>query len=375
MKKVFSTALALIMLVSMLFGTTAVSATTMPSCTGQRVSNVTTNSARVDFTIKNPSRLTVKTCGMQIRKKGTSKWTTKSETVASSYQKKNSIPGWYTIGKGKEVNFALSSGTTYEYRTFCKYGNKTYYAGVSSFSTKKSITNPSLKNLKSSSVTTSSARIDFTIKNPSCVTVKTCGMQIRKKGTSNWTTKSETVASSYQKKNSIPGWYTVGKGKEFNYTLSAGTTYEYRAFCIYSNKTFYSGVATFTTAKNTPAPKTPLEKLKKKYPEGTKSTNCFTYADNAFRYLNSRTAKQVKKGLNGKTAWNNIKVGDVIHYYKSKKDPDYKYGSQHWAYVVAKSSDSITLAEGNYKGKVHYGRKISKSKFVNKNFYNLEIRR
>lgn len=263
MKKVFSTALALIMLVGMLFGTTAVSAATMPSCTGQRVSNVTTNSARVDFTIKNPSRLTVKTCGMQIRKKGTSKWTT----------------------------------------------------------------------------------------------------------------KSETVASSYQKKNSIPGWYTVGKGKEFNYTLSAGTTYEYRAFCVYSNKTFYSGVATFTTAKNTPAPKTPLEKLKKKYPEGTKSTNCFTYADNAFRYLNSRTAKQVKKGLNGKTAWNNIKVGDVIHYYKSKKDPDYKYGSQHWAYVVAKSSDSITLAEGNYKGKVHYGRKISKSKFVNKNFYNLEIRR
>ncbi len=251
MKKVFSTALALIMLVSMLFGTTAASAATMPSCTGQKVSNVTTNSARVDFTIKNPSCLTVKTCGMQIRKKGASSWTTKSETVTSSYQKKSSIPGWYTVGKGKEVNFALSSGTTYEYRTFCKYGNKTYYAGVSSFTTKKSITNPSLKNLKSSSVTTSSARIDFTINNPSCVTVKTCGMQIRKKGTSSWTTKSETVASSYQKKSSIPAWYTVGKGKEFNYTLSAGTTYEYRAFCVYSNKTFYSGVATFTTAKAT----------------------------------------------------------------------------------------------------------------------------
>lgn len=152
MKKVFSTALALIMLVSMLFGTTAVSAATMPSCTGQRVSNVTTNSVRVDFTIKNPSCLTVKTCGMQIRKKGTSKWTTKSETVASSYQKKNSIPGWYTVGKGKEFNYTLSAGTTYEYRAFCVYSKKTFYSGVATFTTAKATTSNSNSKVKYSAV-------------------------------------------------------------------------------------------------------------------------------------------------------------------------------------------------------------------------------
>jgi hypothetical protein len=255
MKKILSVILAIVMLIS----TFAVipftlQAATMPSCSGQKSSNVTTNSARVDFTIKNPSCLTIKTCGMQIRKKGSSSWTTKSETVTSSYQKKSSIPVWYTIGNGKEFNYTLSAGTTYEYRGFCKYGSNTYYTSVSTFTTTKSTTMPSCSGQKSSSVSTNSVRIDFTIKNPSCLTIKTCGMQIRKKGTSSWTTKSETVSSSYQKSSSIPVWYTVGKGKEFDYTLSAGTTYEYRGFCKYGSNTYYTSVSSFSTVKTTTMP-------------------------------------------------------------------------------------------------------------------------
>ncbi len=249
MKKFLSAILAIAMLVSVIGAIPVISqAATMPSCNSLKTSSVTTSSVRVDFTIKNPSCLKVKTCGMQIRKKGTSSWSTKSETVTSSYQKKSSIPVWYTVGSGKEFSFTLSAGTTYEYRGFCKYNNKTYYTSTGTFTTAKL---PNCNSLKTSSVTTSSVRVDFTIKNPSCLTVKTCGMQIRKKGTSSWSTKSETVTSSYQKKSSIPVWYTVGKGKEFSFTLSAGTTYEYRGFCKYNNKTYYTSTGTFTTPKTT----------------------------------------------------------------------------------------------------------------------------
>lgn len=245
--------------------------------------------------------------------------------------------------------------------------------------TAHSATMPSCTSVKLSSITTNSARVDFTIKNPSCLTVKTCGMQIRKKGTSSWTTKSETVASSYQQKSSIPAWYTIGRGKEFSYSLSAGTTYEYRVFCKYNNNTYYSSIANFTTTKASSSASlssSKLAKLKKKYPEGKACSNCYTYASNwAFKYLNSRTPSTVKTKLNGATAWNNIKVGDVVHYYKSKSDADYKYGNQHWVFVIAKTDSKITVAEGNYKGKVHYGRTISKSKFTNGNYYNVEIRR
>lgn len=251
MKKTASVLLSIMLLLATFLGTVSVDGATMPSCTDLKVSSITTNSARVDFNISNPSKLTVKTCGMQIRKSGTSTWSKISETVNASYQKKASIPCWYTIGKGKEFNYSLSAGTKYEYRALCVYNGKTYYSSTKSFTTTSSATIPSCADLKVSSITTNSARVDFNVKNPSKLTVKTIGMQIRKSGTSTWTSISETVNSSYQKNASIPCWYTIGKGKEFAFTLSASTKYEYRCFCKYNDKTYYSSTATFTTKANT----------------------------------------------------------------------------------------------------------------------------
>jgi hypothetical protein len=370
MKKILSVILAIVMLISTFVVVPfTLQAATMPSCSGQKSSNVTTNSARVDFTIKNPSCLTIKTCGMQIRKKGSSSWTTKSETVTSSYQKKSSIPVWYTIGNGKEFNYTLFAGTTYEYRGFCKYGSNTYYTSVSTFTTTKSTTMPSCTGQKSSGVSTNSARVDFTIKNPSCLTIKTCGMQIRKKGSSSWTTKSETVASSYQKSSSIPVWYTIGKGKEFDYTLSAGTTYEYRGFCKYNNNTYYTSVSTLVTTKSTTTSSTYTTKyqafIKDRRWKNNISWNgsqkpklstydakgCCAYVCDFCKYVYGYNSYKSAKSTF--TSVSSIKTGDVLNIYNSK------WGT-HWIVVLTRSGNTLYTAEGNayYNSKGTYSRTV-----------------
>lgn len=112
-------------------------------------------------------------------------------------------------------------------------------------STQKS---PSVSVKGASSITNSSARIDFTVNNPSRVTIRTVGVQIRKKGDSSWKTKSEAMNSSYVNASSVPMWWTVGSGKEVNMALSSGTTYEYRAYVVYNGNNYYSSTASFTTS-------------------------------------------------------------------------------------------------------------------------------
>lgn len=107
---------------------------------------------------------------------------------------------------------------------------------------------PSVSVKGASSITNSSARIDFTANNPSRVTIKTVGVQIRKKGDSSWKTKSEAMNSSYVNASSVPMWWTVGSGKEVNMALSSGTTYEYRAYVVYNGNNYYSSTASFTTS-------------------------------------------------------------------------------------------------------------------------------
>ncbi len=123
----------------------------------------------------------------------------------------------------------------------CAFSYK--YNGSSS--TQKS---PSVSVKGASSITNSSARIDFTVNNPSRVTIKTVGVQIRKKGDSSWKTKSEAMNSSYVNASSVPMWWTVGSGKEVNMALSSGTTYEYRAYVVYNGNNYYSSTASFTTS-------------------------------------------------------------------------------------------------------------------------------
>lgn len=114
-----------------------------------------------------------------------------------------------------------------------------------------SITKPSVTVKAVSNITSSSAQVNFTANNPSKVTIKTVGVQVRKKGTSNWTTKSEAMNPNYVNATSTPMWWTIGKGKEVNMTLNAGTTYEYRAYVVYNGTNYYSSVNTFTTTGHT----------------------------------------------------------------------------------------------------------------------------
>ncbi len=52
----------------------------------------------------------------------------------------------------------------------------------------------------------------------------------------------------------------------------------------------------------------------------------------------------------------NVKVGDIIHYYGDGADINYG----HWVLVTEVSGDNVTVAEGNWKyGKVGYGRQIN----------------
>lgn len=111
-----------------------------PSVSVKGASSITNSSARIDFTANNPSRVTIKTVGVQIRKKGDSSWKTKSEAMNSSYVNASSVPMWWTVGSGKEVNMALSSGTTYEYRAYVVYNGNNYYSSTASFKTSGSHT-------------------------------------------------------------------------------------------------------------------------------------------------------------------------------------------------------------------------------------------
>ena len=118
----------------------------------------------------------------------------------------------------------------------------------SSSTSKPTQKSPSVSVKGASSITNSSARIDFTVNNPSRVTIKTVGVQIRKKGSSSWlVSKTEAMNSSYVNANSVPMWWTIGKGKELNVALSPGTTYEYRAYAVYNGNNYYSSMSTFTT--------------------------------------------------------------------------------------------------------------------------------
>ncbi len=216
-------------------------------------------------------------------------------------------------------------------------------------------TMPSCTSLKVSSITTNSARVDFKIKNPSKLSIKYCGMQIRKKGGS-WSTKNETIAKSNRKLATIPVWYTVGKNKEFSYTLSPDTVYEYRGFCKYNDKTYYTGIGNFRTkAVETYDTKVSAfikddrwksgiswTKTQKPKISGYSSTGCCAYCADFTKYVYGRT------GFGNSTFTNvsEIKNGDVLKIKNST------WGT-HYIVVLYRSGNSLYTAEGNSSGKVH----------------------
>ena len=102
------------------------------------------------------------------------------------------------------------------------------------------------------------------------------------------------------------------------------------------------------------------------YPQGTPWGNnkranggsgCYAFAATCLKYVKGR----LPGGPINNKKFKDIKVGDMVHYRTSE-------GGQHWVFVIAKDSNSITVAEGNYSDKVNWGRKISKS-FLDKNMF------
>ena len=221
-----------------------------PTVTLRPVDHIETNAATVHLTAKNPGKLLVTARGVQVKKKGASSWAkTYSEDLSKkTYNKDTEITGYFDIGSGKEVNYALSAGTTYEYRCFVTSGGKNYYSSVSTFTTKPD-NKPTVTLRPVDHIETNAATVHLTAKNPGKLLVTARGVQVKKKGASSWAkTYSEDLSKkTYNKDTEITGYFDIGSGKEVNYALSAGTTYEYRCFVTSGGTNYYSSVSTFTT--------------------------------------------------------------------------------------------------------------------------------
>lgn len=106
-----------------------------------------------------------------------------------------------------------------------------------------------------------------------------------------------------------------------------------------------------------------LMKLKEIYPEGMKWTNTDTVARRAwdigggcaaFAYITTDAVFGVSNSSvqYGWLDWDSLGVGDRIRYNN--------HGTDHSVVVLGIENDSITVAEGNYDGKIHWGRRISR---------------
>ncbi|MGN1421690.1 MAG: M23 family metallopeptidase [Eubacterium sp.] len=102
----------------------------------KNTTNISTNSATVNFSISNPSNKTVSKVGMKIRKSSETNWSkTYEETLPSSIYNSSTFNTTYVIGSGKEVNYALSAGTEYTWVAYAVIGTTTYYSSNSKFQT------------------------------------------------------------------------------------------------------------------------------------------------------------------------------------------------------------------------------------------------
>ena len=136
MKKAVKRVLVIAIVIATMFTSIVpAQAASIVSFANLRASNITTNSARVDFNISNPSRKAITQAGLEIKESNASKWTVKTDTVANVHRYYTSLPCWYIIGSGKEVNLALKPGTTYQYRAFGVVGGVKYYSGTKTFTT------------------------------------------------------------------------------------------------------------------------------------------------------------------------------------------------------------------------------------------------
>ena len=171
----------------------------------------------------------------------------KSETPTPSNGK---INAWYTVGSGKELNYAITAGTTYKYRFFATINGKDYYSDYYSFTTGGgvSVSFADYSSKQSVGTTTATVAKTISVSGTSISSVSKVGAVLYNSSNTQLASKSETPTSV---NGVINAWYTVGSGKELNYALAAGTTYKYRFFATIGGQNYYSSYFSFTTTPNT----------------------------------------------------------------------------------------------------------------------------
>lgn len=306
-----------------------------PTVTVKAPTDLKTNSVKLNFTVNNPSKITIKTVGIQVRKKGTSDWKTKTKKIASGNTNVSALTIGCTVGSGKKLNMSLSSGATYEYRAYAVYNKKKYYSSTKTFTT--AVINPSVTVNSATNITSDSAELNFTAKNPSKLTINTIGVQIRKKGSSEWLVKQEAMKSGNINASSSALSWNVGLNQSVNMPLEAGTTYEYKAYVIYNGGYYYSALSTFTTksADEKAQPLLSVEEFE---------------ADEIVEYQELKTpAFKATVNSNGsfKLSWNKIEGAEKYELYIKQSNGSYKL-------IKTTTKTSYTTAVAEYGKKYSY---------------------
>ncbi len=216
---------------------------TTPTVTLRSPSHIETNSARVHLTAKNPSKLLITARGVQVKKKGESSWAkTYSEDLSKKdYNKNTEITGYFDIGSGKEVNYALSAGTTYEYRCFVTSGGTNYYSKTSTFTTTP-VTSATWSNYKTSNITETNAKIEARVTFNKSVKHEKAGFYFgTESGKLTKNTKNDTINKS---RKVTDMWFDLNK---YGQTLKAGKTYYYQFYIVAGGQEYKSAEKSFKT--------------------------------------------------------------------------------------------------------------------------------
>ena len=209
---------------------------------------MTTATLAKTISVSGASISSVTRVGAVLYNNGGTQLASKSETPSTSG---GVINAWYTVGSGKELNYALSAGTTYKYRFFATISGTDYYSGYYSFTTDPDPTpvyTVSFANNSKQSIGVNNATLAKTISvsGTSISSVTSVGVAL-------YNNAGTWLAGKTEKPTPLNGvinaWYDVKS--ELGYTLSASTTYKFRFLAVIGGTTYYSEYFTFTTGANT----------------------------------------------------------------------------------------------------------------------------
>lgn len=138
MKALFNKITVLFLAVTMFISASLITATpvmaaTNPTVTLKAVSNLSSDNAQINASIKNPSKLKIAKVGFVLYDAGGKKITEKYDNFNKTTA---SFNAWFDMNKyyGK-----LKAGTTYKYKIYVTVSSKTYSTSLASFTTQKQI--------------------------------------------------------------------------------------------------------------------------------------------------------------------------------------------------------------------------------------------